>query len=97
MAPVLSEGRGGAAPRKAADGFLHHRDRNHDIVAPILRPKLDSADLSAYHRICRHLKVDPDMRDNDSYMQIIDYKQFAYLQVRSGSLYVLSLQLRRGS
>jgi hypothetical protein len=91
VAPVLSEGRGDAAVRKRAGGFLHHKDRNHDIVPPLLRPERDAGDADAYRRICQRLGVDPKMLDNDSYMQILNYNQFSYMQARPASPYLLSL------
>jgi hypothetical protein len=98
VSPVLSAGRGDgpSTARKPAGGFLHHRDSNHDIVMPLLRPELDprGEDAALFEKICRRLGLDPKMLDNDSYMQVLNYNQFSYLQVRPASPYLLSLLMR---
>jgi hypothetical protein len=90
VAPILSSGRGNQR-RKPAGGFLHHLDRNHDIVPPLLRPENDKDDQAIYERICRRLGLDPKMLDKDSYMQILNYNQFAYMEVRPGSPRLFSI------
>lgn len=90
VSPILSSGRGNQQ-RKAAGGFMHHLDRNHDIVAPILRPEYDKSDLAIYERICQTLGLDPNMLDDDSYMQILNYNQFTYMELRPGSPRLFSI------
>ena len=96
VSPILSSGRGQQV-RKAAGGFLHHLDRNHDIVAPILRPETVEDDRVIYESICKRLGLDPKMLDNGSYMQILNYNQFAYMQVRPGSPRLFSLRSKTKS
>ena len=68
--------------RKKAGGFMHAKDGNTDIVAPLLRPDLSESDRKIYEQICKHLNVDPNIRDNESYMQLMNYNQFAYFELQ---------------
>jgi len=68
-------------PRKAAGGFLHASDTNVDIVEPLLRPDTNKDDQELYEMICKHLDIDPRLRDKDSYMQVMNYNQFAYFEL----------------
>jgi hypothetical protein len=73
-----------AEPRKKAGGFMHPTDRNDDIVAPLLRPDLpdNKNDQELYHKICSKLGIDPEVKDNDSYMQLMNYNQIVYFEVQ---------------
>jgi hypothetical protein len=70
--------------RKRAGGFLHPKDSNVDIVAPILRPDIEgnTIDQAIYQKIANKLGLDPKMEDNDSYMQFMNYNQFSYFELR---------------
>lgn len=67
--------------RKKAGGFLNWQDDNHDIVAPLLRPDLSASDKATYERIMAFLGIDPLLQDGDSYMQVMNYNQFAYFEL----------------
>mmetsp|Transcript_19651 Transcript_19651/g.47461 ORF Transcript_19651/g.47461 Transcript_19651/m.47461 type:complete len:88 (+) Transcript_19651:990-1253(+) len=68
-------------PSKKAGGFLHHTDDLTTLVAPLLRPDLDTEDQKLYEKICESVKADPRLRDIDSYMQLMNYNQFAYMEL----------------
>ena len=68
--------------RKRAGGFMVADDDNKDISAPLLRPDMDDRDEAIYNRICAKLNVDPKVRDNDTYMQLMNYNQICYMEVR---------------
>ena len=51
------------------------------LVAPLLRPDLSSTDKEKYEYICKRLGIDPNLVDNDSYMQIMNYNQFCYIEM----------------
>eukprot|EP00540_Astrosyne_radiata_P021111 CAMPEP_0116854620 /NCGR_PEP_ID=MMETSP0418-20121206/18723_1 /TAXON_ID=1158023 /ORGANISM="Astrosyne radiata, Strain 13vi08-1A" /LENGTH=320 /DNA_ID=CAMNT_0004487461 /DNA_START=164 /DNA_END=1122 /DNA_ORIENTATION=- len=68
--------------RKRAGGFMHANDRNHDVVAPILRPDIDAEDMALYERICKQIRVDPALKDKESYMQLMNYNQICYMELR---------------
>lgn len=68
-------------PSKKAGGFLHYTDDPTTLVAPLLRPDLDQQDKALYEKICASLGADPTLRDNESYMQLMNYNQFAYLEL----------------
>ena len=57
-------------------------DDNKDISAPLLRPDMDDRDEAIYNRICSKLNLDPKVRDNDTYMQLMNYNQICYMEVR---------------
>ncbi|KAL7542767.1 hypothetical protein ACHAWF_007248 [Thalassiosira exigua] len=67
--------------RKKAGGFMVATDLNNDIVHPILRPDLDENDKKLYTDIATELGYDPTLKDNMSYMQFMNYNQFAYLEL----------------
>ena len=73
-----------AAERKRAGGFLHWKDSNVDIVAPILRPDIEgnTVDQAIYQKIAAKLGLDPKMPDSDSYMQFMNYNQFSFFELR---------------
>lgn len=56
-------------------------DKNEDIVAPILRPDLNDEDMKEYVHIASQLEIDPSLKDNESYMQFMNYNQICYLEV----------------
>ena len=70
-------------PRKSAGGFMVAGDKNEDIVHPILRPDLDDADKTMYEDIATKLGYDSSLKDNESYMQFMNYNQIAYLELVS--------------
>mmetsp|Transcript_15975 Transcript_15975/g.34733 ORF Transcript_15975/g.34733 Transcript_15975/m.34733 type:complete len:386 (+) Transcript_15975:41-1198(+) len=69
--------------RKRAGGFMVASDTNHDIVAPLLRPDVSAEDNMTYYRICEKLQLDPSIKDRDSYMQLMNYNQICYMEVRA--------------
>ncbi len=80
VAPILAQRWNGT--RKQAGGFLFATDTNIDVVPPILQAHLaGNSDYQVYERICKELKVDPLIQDHDSYMQIMNYNQFTYLEL----------------
>ena len=64
--------------RKKAGGFMVASDDNKDIAAPLLRPDANESDKTIYERICDQLNLDPKIRDNDTYMQLMNYNQICY-------------------
>mmetsp|Transcript_9973 Transcript_9973/g.13983 ORF Transcript_9973/g.13983 Transcript_9973/m.13983 type:complete len:408 (-) Transcript_9973:135-1358(-) len=68
-------------PRKKAGGFMVASDANTDIVHPILRPDLDASDNVHYKNAMSFLGLNPSLVDNDSYMQVMNYNQFCYLEL----------------
>lgn len=66
--------------RKVAGGFMVAADENIDIVHPILRPDLDEGDKTIYEDIMRVLDIDPSLKDDKSYMQVMNYNQICYLK-----------------
>jgi hypothetical protein len=79
VAPILAKEN--KKERKLVGGFLHPDDTNEDIVAPILRADINQDDKILYEKICRVLELDPLLRDNDSYMQVMNYNQFTYFEL----------------
>jgi hypothetical protein len=79
VAPIMAKEY--TKPRKRAGGFLSHTDDNKDIVPPILRAETDANDLKIYNHICQYLDIDPRLRDDHSFMQIMNYNQFTYLEL----------------
>lgn len=69
------------APRKKAGGFMVAADANTDIVHPILRPDLDASDDDLYKNAMSVLGINPSLADMDSYMQVMNYNQFCYLEL----------------
>eukprot|EP00525_Craspedostauros_australis_P000950 CAMPEP_0198117516 /NCGR_PEP_ID=MMETSP1442-20131203/18389_1 /TAXON_ID= /ORGANISM="Craspedostauros australis, Strain CCMP3328" /LENGTH=90 /DNA_ID=CAMNT_0043775579 /DNA_START=14 /DNA_END=286 /DNA_ORIENTATION=+ len=69
-------------PRKKAGGFMVASDKNTDIVAPIFRPDLDAEDRKIYDDVCKRLEINPTLEDHHSYMQLMNYNQFAYMDLR---------------
>lgn len=67
--------------RKEAGGFMYGTDTNTDIVAPILRPELNKEDMKLYRDIATALGYDPLLKDNQSYMQFMNYNQICYLEL----------------
>jgi len=72
-------------PRKPAGGFMVASDTNTDIVAPILRPDLDASDDLSYQKAMTYLGINPNLEDRDSYMQVMNYNQFLYIELQSGA------------
>mmetsp|Transcript_12874 Transcript_12874/g.14165 ORF Transcript_12874/g.14165 Transcript_12874/m.14165 type:complete len:106 (+) Transcript_12874:1-318(+) len=68
-------------PQKKAGGFMHQTDTNIDIVAPILRPDVSEKDNQIYEKICKKLGVDPSLKDDNSYMQLMNYNQISYFEL----------------
>ena len=63
---------------------MHHLDNYRDIVAPLLRPETTKDDRVIYERKCQRLGFDPKMMDDQSHMQILNYNQITYMEVRPG-------------
>lgn len=68
--------------RKKAGGFMVASDDNKDIAAPLLRPDANESDKTIYERICDQLNLDPKIRDNDTYMQLMNYNKICFMEVR---------------
>lgn len=56
-------------------------DTNHDIVGPILRPDLNEEERKIYEDNAKRLGHDPRLRDNESYMQFMNYNNFLYMEL----------------
>jgi hypothetical protein len=80
--PIMSKGN--PEPRKRAGGFLHFRDKNKDIVAPIFRPDIEenAFDKKMYQMITKKLDIDPTLPDFHSYLQMMNYNQICYFELR---------------
>ena len=76
-------------PRKRAGGFMHGTDKNTDIVAPLFRPDLNDEDRKLYDHVCKVIEVQPDLSDDKSYMQFMNYNQISYLEVRPMAPYLV--------
>jgi hypothetical protein len=68
--------------RKPAGGFMVSADKNTDIMAPIFRPDLDEQDKARYEGMCKRFGFDPTLRDDASYMQLMNYNQICYMELR---------------
>ena len=77
--PIMSEKYSGV--RKAEGGFMFHTDTNADIMAPLLRSDLNQDDLNMYRKIVKTLGFDPELKDDKSYMQFMNYNQICYLEL----------------
>ena len=67
--------------RKPQGGFMVASDKNNDIVAPLLRPDLNDADMTIFEHIATSLGHDPRLRDRKSYMQFMNYNQISYMEL----------------
>ena len=68
--------------RKREGGFMAHKDKNDDIVAPMMRPDVNQDDMELYKYIAQRLALNPDMtNDRDSYLQFMNYNQICYLEL----------------
>jgi hypothetical protein len=67
--------------RKKAGGFMVAADTNHDIVHPMLRPDLNENDMKIYTDIATALGIDPTLKDQNSYMQFMNYNQICHLEL----------------
>ena len=56
-------------------------DTNTDIVHPMLRPDLSGADKKVYNDIVTSLGFDPTLKDDQSYMQFMNYNQICHLEL----------------
>lgn len=90
VAPILSKL--STRARKKAGGFMHHTDTNLDIVEPILRPENDEEDKKLYEMITEKLQIDPEIKGDDSYMQLMNYNQFSYFEIQPMSSRLLEEQ-----
>ena len=77
--PIMSKKYEGT--RKEAGGFMFHDDKNTDIVPPILRSDVNSDDLEKYKQIATKLGYDPELKDEESYMQFMNYNQICYMDL----------------
>lgn len=75
--------------RKRAGGFMHGTDQNLDIVAPLFRPDRNENDRKLYDHVCKVMEVQPDLSDDESYMQFMNYNQITYLEVRPMAPYLV--------
>eukprot|EP00978_Attheya_sp_CCMP212_P015632 scaffold40290_cov47-Attheya_sp.AAC.2 len=67
--------------RKKAGGFMVAADTNNDIVHPMLRPDLNANDMKIYTDIATALGIDPTLKDQNSYMQFMNYNQICHLEL----------------
>ena len=77
--PIMAKAYEGT--RKPAGGFMHASDTNTDIVSPMLRPDINGDDKEVYLKITSYLGIDPECKDVESYMQIMNYNQITYLEL----------------
>jgi hypothetical protein len=74
--------------QKKQRGFLHAEDNAHleCIMEPLLHPdhktKKGISDNKIYHKMCDLLSIDPELKDDASYMQIMNYCFIAYFEVQ---------------
>jgi len=78
--------------RKKAGGFMVAADQNTDIIAPMLRPDLNEEDMKFYLDIAKTLGVDPFLKDNESYMQFMNYNQICHLELLAMPKWNMELQ-----
>jgi len=73
-------------PKKMAGGFLHASDSANldQIMEPLLRPDIkgNTKDEEIYKKICHQLGIDPELKDDKSYMQIMNYCFIAYFELQ---------------
>jgi hypothetical protein len=67
--------------RKKAGGFMVASDDNTDVTHPILRPDLNAGDMKIYTDIAEKLGIDPTLKDEMSYMQVMNYNQICHLEL----------------
>lgn len=77
--PVMSKKYNGT--RKVEGGFMFYNDTNSDIVEPLLRSDENEKDRQLYLDIAKSLGYDPELKDQESYMQFMNYNQICYLEV----------------
>ena len=77
--PIMSKKFDGV--RKPEGGFMFYNDTNLDIVPPLLRSDLDKEDRKVYLSIVKKLGYDPELKDQESYMQFMNYNQICYLEL----------------
>jgi hypothetical protein len=74
--------------KKKQGGFLHAEDNANleCIMEPLLHPdhntKKGISDNKIYHKICDLLSIDPELKDDASYMQIMNYCFIAYFELQ---------------
>ena len=67
--------------RKPAGGFMVAKDKNEDIVCPMLRPDFHEGDMKTYKSVVAKFGYNPSLEDHESYMQFMNYNQIAYLEL----------------
>jgi len=77
--PVMSKKYPGQ--RKPEGGFMFHTDSNTDIVPPLLRSDLNQEDLKIYTETVKTLGYDPELKDDESYQQFMNYNQICYMEL----------------
>lgn len=68
--------------KKKKVGFLHWKHDHIDFVPPILQPDVDKGDMELYRIIVQKLNMDPDLMDEGSYMQVMNYNQICYFELQ---------------
>jgi hypothetical protein len=69
-------------PKKPAGGFMVAADSNTGIMPPLFRPDLDEQDKVRYEEMCKRFGLDPTLQDDASCMQLMDYNQICYMELR---------------
>jgi hypothetical protein len=74
--------------KKKQGGFLHASDNDklESIMEPLLLPddktKRGINDGNIYKKLCDRLMIDPELKDDNSYMQIMNYNFIAYFELQ---------------
>lgn len=73
--------------KKKQGGFLHGSDNTNleHIMEPLLHPDQTynkGSDSKIYQKICDRLGIDPELKDDHSYMQIMNYCFIAYFELQ---------------
>ena len=66
---------------KRQGGFLHHTDDLAFVEEPLLRPDISGSDKEILEKICSELGVDADMKDSESYQELMGYNFIAYMEL----------------
>lgn len=67
--------------KKKFGGFMVASDTNVDTKEPWLRPDIRELDMKLYKDVTDLLGIDPTLKDDDSYQQIMNYNFLCYLKL----------------
>lgn len=70
--------------RKKGGGFMVATDSNIDVVHPMLRPDRTENDKNLYNKIVAALGMDSTLKDQNSYMQFMNYNHMCHLELATG-------------